>query len=78
MEPGRLRVRFHGVRGSMPNPDPAVAGYGGDTLCIEIETRTSSHRLLIDAGTGIRNVHTSTSTTSPDCRSSHRSTSRNT
>ena len=52
----QLRVRFHGVRGSMPNPDPAVAGYGGDTLCIEVDTPSSSHRLLIDAGTGIRNV----------------------
>ncbi len=52
----KLRIRFHGVRGSMPNPDPAVAGYGGDTLCIEVDTPTSSHRLLIDAGTGIRNV----------------------
>ena len=51
-----IRVRFHGVRGSMPNPDPSVAGYGGDTLCIEIDTPTASHRLLIDAGTGIRNV----------------------
>jgi phosphoribosyl 1,2-cyclic phosphodiesterase len=52
----QLRVRFHGVRGSMPNPDQAVAGYGGDTLSIEVDTASSTHRLLIDAGTGIRNV----------------------
>ena len=49
-------LTFRGVRGSMPNPDSTVARYGGDTLCIEIDTATSSHRLLIDAGTGIRNV----------------------
>lgn len=56
MEPNQLRVRFHGVRGSMPNPDPSVAGYGGDTLCIEIDTEDTSHRLVVDAGTGIRKV----------------------
>ncbi len=56
MGTNQMRVRFHGVRGSMPNPDSTVARYGGDTLCIEIDTATSSHRLLIDAGTGIRNV----------------------
>ena len=56
MGTNQIRVRFHGVRGSMPNPDPAVAGYGGDTLCIEVDTSSSTHRLLIDAGTGIRNV----------------------
>jgi phosphoribosyl 1,2-cyclic phosphodiesterase len=56
METDRLCVHFHGVRGSMPNPDPAVAGYGGDTLCIEIDTEDTSHRLVIDAGTGIRKV----------------------
>ncbi|MBT5773581.1 MAG: MBL fold metallo-hydrolase, partial [Dehalococcoidia bacterium] len=55
-ETKRLRVRFHGVRGSMTNPDPAVARYGGDTLCIEIDTTDSSHRLIVDAGTGIRSV----------------------
>ena len=56
MGTNQLQVRVHGVRGSMPNPDPSVAGYGGDTLCIEIDTADSSHRLLVDAGTGIRKV----------------------
>jgi len=56
MGTNQMRLRFHGVRGSMPNPDASVGKYGGDTLCIEIDTPTRSHRLLIDAGTGIRKV----------------------
>jgi len=55
----QLVVRFHGVRGSVPNADPAVTRYGGDTISVEVETRSNGHRLIIDAGTGIRNVQVS-------------------
>jgi phosphoribosyl 1,2-cyclic phosphodiesterase len=47
----RLRVTFHGVRGSRPTPKASHLKFGGNTTCLEI--RSGEHRLLIDAGTGI-------------------------
>jgi phosphoribosyl 1,2-cyclic phosphodiesterase len=44
-------VRFWGVRGSIPCPDPANAGYGGNTSCIEM--RCGDVLLIFDAGTGL-------------------------
>jgi len=47
-----MKVRFWGVRGSIPVPGPRTVRYGGNTTCIEV--RTSDNRLIIlDAGTGI-------------------------
>ena len=50
----RLRVTFHGVRGSRPTPKASHLKFGGNTTCLEI--RSGEHRLLIDAGTGIVGV----------------------
>ncbi|MDH5492415.1 MAG: MBL fold metallo-hydrolase [Myxococcales bacterium] len=47
-----IRVKFWGVRGSIPAPGPATAGIGGNTSCVEI--RCSGSRLVFDAGTGLR------------------------
>jgi phosphoribosyl 1,2-cyclic phosphodiesterase len=48
-----MKVKFWGVRGSIPCPGPNTVKYGGNTTCIEI--RPASERLfIIDAGTGIR------------------------
>jgi len=47
-----MKVRFWGVRGSIPVPGPKTVRYGGNTTCIEV--RTSDDQLIIlDAGTGI-------------------------
>lgn len=45
-------VRFWGVRGSIACGGPATARYGGNTSCVEM--RCGPHRLVFDAGTGIR------------------------
>jgi len=45
-------VRFWGVRGSVPTPGPETRRYGGNTSCVEV--RLGPHRLVFDAGTGIR------------------------
>ena len=50
--PGELRVKFWGVRGSIPTPGPATAFYGGNTSCIEV--RADGEIIILDAGTGIR------------------------
>src|SRR5947209_7917674 len=49
-----LQLRFWGVRGSIPTPARENLGYGGNTTCIEI--RSSAGILVIDAGSGIRNL----------------------
>ncbi len=46
------RVRFWGVRGSIPTPGPETIRYGGNTLCTSIEL-DAEHTLILDAGTGL-------------------------
>ncbi|AGX86355.1 MBL fold metallo-hydrolase [Candidatus Symbiobacter mobilis] len=47
-----MKVRFWGVRGSIPSPGPNTVRYGGNTTCIEIRT-DNDELLILDAGTGI-------------------------
>lgn len=47
-----MKVKFWGVRGSIPTPGPATAFYGGNTSCIEV--RAEGEIIILDAGTGIR------------------------
>ncbi|MGC1996916.1 MAG: MBL fold metallo-hydrolase, partial [Pseudolabrys sp.] len=49
-----MRVRFWGVRGSIPCPGPSTIRYGGNTPCIEV--RCGDHVLIFDAGTGLRSL----------------------
>ncbi|WP_235889877.1 MBL fold metallo-hydrolase [Brucella haematophila] len=46
-----FRVRFWGVRGSLPVSGPDFRQYGGNTVCIEMQC--GEHRLLFDAGSGL-------------------------
>jgi phosphoribosyl 1,2-cyclic phosphodiesterase len=48
-------VRFHGTRGSVPTPEPANAGCGGNTSSIEV-VAPGGVSVLLDAGTGIRSA----------------------
>ncbi|RYC30760.1 MBL fold metallo-hydrolase [Lichenibacterium minor] len=45
-------VKFWGVRGGIPCPDPEFAVYGGNTACVEL--RCGGRTLVFDAGSGIR------------------------
>jgi len=47
-----MKVRFWGVRGSIPAPGASTSRYGGNTSCVEI--RAGGRVLIADAGTGIR------------------------
>jgi phosphoribosyl 1,2-cyclic phosphodiesterase len=51
----RLRVRFWGVRGTIPTPGPGTVRFGGNTPCIDILT-SDQQLIVIDAGTGIRKL----------------------
>jgi phosphoribosyl 1,2-cyclic phosphodiesterase len=47
-----LRVRFWGVRGSIPTPGQDTVGVGGNTSCLEV--RCGSRLIVFDGGTGLR------------------------
>jgi phosphoribosyl 1,2-cyclic phosphodiesterase len=47
-----LRLKFWGVRGSIPAPGPSTVLYGGNTSCVEV--RAAGQILILDAGTGLR------------------------
>jgi phosphoribosyl 1,2-cyclic phosphodiesterase/CheY-like chemotaxis protein len=46
------RVKFWGVRGSIPAPGPDTVAYGGNTSCVEV--RADGELIILDAGSGIR------------------------
>jgi phosphoribosyl 1,2-cyclic phosphodiesterase len=50
-----VRVKLWGVRGSIPVPGEAAAGYGGNTSCVGI-TAADDCELILDAGSGIREL----------------------
>ncbi|MFZ9297017.1 MAG: MBL fold metallo-hydrolase [Hylemonella sp.] len=47
-----MKVKFWGVRGSIPSPGPKTVRYGGNTTCIEVRT-DNNELIILDAGTGI-------------------------
>src|SRR3954468_16143133 len=52
--PPSTRIKFWGVRGSIPVPGPTTIGYGGNTTCVEV--RTNGDIIILDAGSGIRGL----------------------
>jgi len=50
LEPAR--VKFWGVRGTVPTPGPGTVHYGGNTSCVEV--RAEGEIIILDAGTGLR------------------------
>ncbi len=53
--PERMRVRFWGVRGSIPTPSPEVMGVGGNTACVGV-TLADGTECVLDLGTGARDL----------------------
>ena len=49
-----FKVKFWGVRGSIACPSPSHIAFGGNTSCIEVSL--GGNRIILDAGTGIRNL----------------------
>ena len=50
-----MRVRFWGVRGSIPVPGRTTSRYGGNTSCVEVRPHGAAP-IIIDAGTGLRRL----------------------
>ena len=47
-----MKIRFWGVRGSIPSPGFNTVRHGGNTTCIEVKT-DGGQTIILDAGTGI-------------------------
>ena len=50
-----MKIRFWGVRGSIPAPGPETVRYGGNTACVSVHTR-SGGLVIIDMGTGLMHL----------------------
>ena len=50
-----MLVRLWGTRGSLPTPGASMVRYGGNTSCVQVTLSDGTH-LVLDAGTGIRNL----------------------
>ena len=50
-----MKVKFWGVRGSIPSPGPNTVRYGGNTTCIEVRT-DDDELIILDGGTGISHL----------------------
>lgn len=51
-----MKIKFWGVRGSIPCPGPQTVKYGGNTPCIELRFEELGRQIIIDAGSGIREL----------------------
>ncbi len=51
-----MNIKFWGVRGSIPCPGPDTIKYGGNTACIEISLKNPDRLIILDAGSGIREL----------------------
>jgi len=52
--PGAMRVKFWGVRGSIPTPGAHTVRHGGNTSCVEVKLGGDAGRIILDAGSGLR------------------------
>ncbi len=50
-----MKIRFWGVRGSIPAPGPETNRYGGNTSCVSVTTATGA-LIIIDMGTGLMHL----------------------
>lgn len=53
---GSLKIKFWGVRGSTPCANEENMRYGGNTTCLQIQIQDKDELLILDSGTGFRNL----------------------
>ncbi len=49
-----MKIKFWGVRGSIPCPGPETVKYGGNTSCLQV--LGGQEIIILDAGTGLRKL----------------------
>ena len=50
-----MKIRFWGTRGSIPKPGPETLRFGGNTSCVELQTRAGT-RIILDCGSGAQDL----------------------
>jgi len=50
-----MKIKFWGVRGSIPTPERRNSGYGGNTTCVEVRPANGTV-IILDCGSGIRSL----------------------
>lgn len=50
-----MKIRFWGVRGSIPAPGPDTVRYGGNTSCVSVHTAAGG-LIILDMGTGLMHL----------------------
>ena len=51
-----MKIKFYGTRGSIPICDAGFQQFGGNTTCLQITLTDANRIVIIDAGTGLRNL----------------------
>lgn len=51
-----MKIKFWGVRGSIPCPGPQTMKYGGNGACIQLTVDNRNEIIIIDAGSGVREL----------------------
>lgn len=50
-----MKIKFWGVRGSIPTPERRNSRYGGNTACLEVRLRDGTI-IILDCGSGLRSL----------------------
>ncbi len=66
----KMKIRFWGVRGSIPTPGPDTSYFGGNTSCVQVLTE-GQDIVILDAGTGIRALGIDLLKNHPDKKNIH-------
>lgn len=53
---GSVKIKFWGVRGSTPCANEENMKYGGNTTCVQVQIEGQDDLLILDSGTGFRNL----------------------
>lgn len=51
-----MQVKFYGTRGSIPVCGPEFQKFGGNTTCLQVKVKETNRIVILDAGTGIRDL----------------------
>jgi len=51
-----MKLKFYGTRGSIPVCDAGFQEFGGNTTCLQVTFTDANRVVIMDAGTGIRNL----------------------
>lgn len=51
-----MKIKFWGVRGSIPCPGPRTMKYGGNGACLQLTVEDRKEIIVIDAGSGVREL----------------------